>query len=235
MDLNEILEIILENNNNGWNFLVLQVCFYCFRAFIAERIAILIELPKDETLDIPWTNLQELTKQYCDENWKPYIHEFFIPESPFEDDELLEIFFRNFVESLDVLVKTNDTVNQDKFTDFLDIKLFEVFKDSIFPSSSFEGNLNIQKYFEVRTELFPIEIPTMEEVKEEEVKEEEVKEEVKEEEVKEEEKEEEGEDTIQRKSFANLNVTPIKKNIHKKTRTNKIILSHTRKNKHVSL
>ena len=70
MDTNfdEILETILENNEE--NTLFIQLCFYCFRSFIENRIV-------DESLELDWNNLQELCEKYCDEEWKPYINDFF--------------------------------------------------------------------------------------------------------------------------------------------------------------
>ena len=142
MDTNfdEILETILENNEE--NTLFIQLCFYCFRSFIENRIV-------DESLELDWNNLQELCEKYCDEEWKPYINDFFNPEIEFEDEELLETFLRNFTESFDILIKSEDTELQDKFTDFLDTQLFEVFRDSIFPTNC-EDKLNLEKYLDLK-------------------------------------------------------------------------------------
>jgi hypothetical protein len=206
----EILDTILENNEE--NTLFIQLCFYCFRSFIEDRIL-------DESLELDWNNLQELCEKYCDEEWKPYINDFFNPEISFEDEELLETFFRNFIQSFDILVKSEDVESQDKFTEFLDNKLFKLFNDSIFPSNC-EEKLNLEKYLDLRKKQ-----------KEQEPKEQkqEPKEQEQEQEPKEQEQEQEENSStyiIKRKNFNKLKGTPIK---------NKIIFSKTRKNKNVSI
>ena len=184
MDFDEIMDTILESKH----ILLIQLCFYCFRSFIEEQIL-------SNKIELDWSNLQELCEKYCDEEWKPYIMDFFNPDvEEYEDEELLETFFRNFAESFNELIQTDDIVMQDKFTDFLDVKLFEVFKDSIFPTNC-EDTLNLEKYLELK--MLKLE--------------------------KEEEQEQSKKTFIlKRKHFGRLNGTPIKnKIIFSKTRKNK--------------
>jgi len=152
-DLQSILDTIVRfDENNKWNLIIYQVCFYCFRSFIEDRIV-------SSTQVIPWTSLDQLCEQFCDEEWKSCIDEIFNPDSlkDFEDTELLETFFINFTESFDELIKTEDTTNQDNFTEFLDIILFKFFQKNeeycIFPTTIDEP-LNLEKYTILRNKRF---------------------------------------------------------------------------------
>ena len=171
MDFNDILDTIFTyDETNPWAIIIPQVVFYCFRNYCVSRIMNSYEINENisEKLGINWNTLFELCSQNCDASFKPYLPEIFEPDSyeKFEDGELLEIFFKNFIKSFDTVLEKNDTEKEEAFSNFLDKDIFVFFfknipnkKYYIFPND-IDGELNIEKYLLLKqTDLInPLEI-----------------------------------------------------------------------------
>jgi hypothetical protein len=125
MELYEILDTIVSYNiQKPWEVIIHQFIFYCLRNFSLKRV---LESYEGESPEIDWENIYELCQKYCDPNFKQYLCELFDPEhfNQIEDVELLDIFCKQFIESLDFVIK-NDIL-ENEFIEFLDETLFEYF------------------------------------------------------------------------------------------------------------
>jgi len=132
MDLDEILDTIISYDpTKPWEAVIHQFIFYCFRNCCLKRVINSFDISENitETLPLDWDSLYELCEAYCDKEFKPYLEDFFDPEhySQIEDPELLEIFFKNFIRSLDTIIINN--VYENDFIKFIDITLFNYFSD----------------------------------------------------------------------------------------------------------
>ena len=167
MDFNDILDTIFTyDETKPWGILIPQVILYCFRNYCVKRIMDSYEINENisETLGINWTSLYELCSQNCDASFKTYLPDFFEPASyeQFEDGDgdLLEIFFKNFIKSLDTILETNATKEYEEkeelFINFLDNDIFVFFfknindkKFYIFPKDT-ESELNVELFLQLR-------------------------------------------------------------------------------------
>lgn len=148
MELNEILDTIVSYNiAKPWEIMIYQYVFYALRSCSLEHV---IE-PQD-----PWDSLYDLCEIYGDPNFKKYIHDFFDEDhlNQVEDKELLEIFCKKFLISLNEVL--DDTYEND-FIIFLDVTIFEYFTNlldgseyHIFPKT-IEDTLNEEVYVQFRT------------------------------------------------------------------------------------
>jgi uncharacterized protein YozE (UPF0346 family) len=119
MELNEILDTIVSYNiAKPWEIMIYQYVFYALRCCSLEQV---LE-PQD-----PWDSLYELCEIYGDPNFKKYIHDFFDEDNfnQVEDKELLEIFCKKFLLSLNDVIKSVSYEND--FITFLDVTIFEYF------------------------------------------------------------------------------------------------------------
>jgi hypothetical protein len=133
-ELNDILDTIVSYDvTKPWEVIIYQFIFYCFRNFILKRILNSFDISSNltETLGFDWDDLYDLCFNYCDSNMKQYLVDFFEPIhfEQIEDPELLEVFFKNFTISLDVIIEKESEEEQEKFIKFLDETLFEYFKN----------------------------------------------------------------------------------------------------------
>jgi hypothetical protein len=161
MDFNDILDTIFTyDETKPWAIVIPQVVFYCFRNYCVKRIIDSYELTNNisDTLGISWTNLYELCNQHCDGSFKMYLPDLFEPSTfeQFEDVELLEIFFKNFIQSLDILLEKGDETKEELFSNFLDKEIFTFFfkniedkKFYIFPTD-IDNELNVETYLKLR-------------------------------------------------------------------------------------
>ena len=132
MDLEEILDTIISYDpTKPWEAVIHQFIFYCFRNCCLKRVIDSFDISENitETLPLDWDSLYELCEKYCDKNFKIYLEDFFDPEhyNQIEDPELLEIFFKNFINSLDIVITNN--IRENDFIKFLDETLFNYFSD----------------------------------------------------------------------------------------------------------
>ena len=154
MDFKELFETVFTYEEEApWSILIPQLLFYCFRNYCLKCVA--NDLSSNE---LEWTSLYELCTMNCDENFKPYIPDFFEPTvfAHVEDADLIELFFKNFIMSFTVLLKNGTKELEDKFTQFLDKDIFDFFNDTvlnkdflIFPTTV-DGELDEKKYLELR-------------------------------------------------------------------------------------
>uniref|UniRef100_A0A6C0D6K8 Uncharacterized protein n=1 Tax=viral metagenome TaxID=1070528 RepID=A0A6C0D6K8_9ZZZZ len=133
-ELNDILDTIVSYDvTKPWEVIIYQFILYCFRNFILKRIISSFDISTNltETLGFDWDDLYSLCFNYCDPNMKQYLVDFFEPShfEQIEDPELLEIFFKNFTISLDVIIEKEKEEEQEKFITFLDETLFNYFKN----------------------------------------------------------------------------------------------------------
>lgn len=129
MELYEILDTIVHyDKEKPWEVIIHQVLFYCLRVFCLKRV---IESYEDASPEIDWENIFELCRQHCDPSFQKHLNEIFDPEhfNQIEDVELLDIFCKRFIESLDVVIK-NDILDNE-FIQFLDVTLFEYFAKTL--------------------------------------------------------------------------------------------------------
>lgn len=135
MELYEILDTIVSyDSTKPWEVIIYQVVFYCLRNFCVQRV---IQSFDNTICDVDWDNIYQLCQQYCDPKFKQYLAEIFDPEhfQQIEDVELLEIFCKRFIESLDIVIK-NDTL-ENEFIVFLDETLFEYFAKVLASSETY--------------------------------------------------------------------------------------------------
>jgi len=154
MDLNEITSTICSfNQDKPWTIFLTQLIFFSLRSYCMKRI--LDSFDTDSLGPIPWETLHDLCSSYCSENYKPYVDHIFEVEhiEEFENYELCSIYIRNFAESMDELIETDDSDTQEIFVDYLDNFLYEFFnaqlKESgilIFPQTYEDDNLRLEPY-----------------------------------------------------------------------------------------
>lgn len=159
MDLDEILDTIISYDpTKPWEAIINQFIFYCFRNCCLKRVIDSFDISENitETLPLEWDTLYDLCEAYCDTSFKQYLEDFFDPDhySQIEDPELLEIFCKNFIASLDIVLTKN--IRENDFIKFLDETLFSYFNDLfhdtelyIFPIS-IENTLNEEVYKKFR-------------------------------------------------------------------------------------
>lgn len=119
MDLDEILDTIVSYDpTKKWEVLIYQLVFSSLRNFCIKRVI--------NDTEVDWDNLYELC-QHCDPSFKKHLIDLFDPEhfNEIEDVELLEVFCKQFIESLDVIIQNELLENE--FIHFLDVTLFEYF------------------------------------------------------------------------------------------------------------
>ena len=155
MDFKELFETVFTyEEEKPWSILIPQLLFYCFRNYCLKKVV--NDISSNE---VEWDSLYELCTMNCDENFKLYIPDFFEPNvfEHVEDPELIEIFFKNFIVSFNIILLNPDDELEDKFTKFLDKDLFIFFNDIIinkeyliFPTDV-EGELDDQKYLHLRS------------------------------------------------------------------------------------
>lgn len=155
MDFKELFETVFTyEEEKPWSILIPQLLFYCFRNYCLKKVV--NDISSNE---VEWDSLYELCTMNCDENFKLYIPDFFEPNvfEHVEDPELIEIFFKNFIVSFNIILLNPDDELEDKFTKFLDKDLFMFFNDIIinkeyliFPTDV-EGELDDQKYLHLRS------------------------------------------------------------------------------------
>jgi hypothetical protein len=182
LELNDILDTIVSYDiTKPWEVIIYQFIFYCFRNFCLKRIMASFDISNNitQTIGFDWDNLYDLCFGYCDPNFKQYLIDFFEPVhfEQIEDPELLEIFFKNFTISLDVIIEKDNEVEQERFVKFLDETVFEYFKNLlskselyIFPENIDDGlNEDIYRAFRAKELDFinnPFEFDTIENVSE---------------------------------------------------------------------
>lgn len=155
MDFKELFETVFTyEEEKPWSILIPQLLFYCFRNYCLKKVV--NDISSNE---VEWDSLYELCTMNCDENFKLYIPDFFEPNvfEHVEDPELIELFFKNFIVSFNIILLNPDDELEDKFTKFLDKDLFMFFNDIIinkeyliFPTDV-EGELDDQKYLHLRS------------------------------------------------------------------------------------
>ena len=134
MELKEILDIIVSYDpTKPWEIIIYQYIFSSLRNCCLDRIVKSFDVRTDitDTIGFDWDDLYELCYKYGDPHFKEYINDFFDPEhySSVEDSELLEIFCKNFIRSLDVVI-TNGILEND-FITFLDETIFTYFATTL--------------------------------------------------------------------------------------------------------
>jgi hypothetical protein len=155
MDFKELFETVFTyDEEKPWSILIPQLLFYCFRNYCLKKV-----INDISSNTVEWDSLYELCTMNCDENFKLYIPDFFEPNvfEHVEDPELIELFFKNFIISFNIILLNPDDKLEEKFTQFLDKDLFIFFNDIIinkeyliFPISV-EGELDDQKYLHLRS------------------------------------------------------------------------------------
>ena len=182
LELNDILDTIVSYDvTKPWEVIIYQFIFYCFRNFILKRIVNSFDISNNltETLGFDWDDLYDLCFTYCDPNMKQYLVDFFEPIhfEQIEDPELLEVFFKNFTISLDVIIEKDNEEKQEKFIKFLDETLFVYFKNLlngselyIFPENVDDSiNEDVYRIFRAKEIEFihkEIEVEAIENIKE---------------------------------------------------------------------
>ena len=168
MDFKELFETVFTyEEEKPWSILIPQLLFYCFRNYCLKKV--INDISSNE---VEWDSLYELCTMNCDPNFKLYIPDFFEPNvfEHVEDPELIELFFKNFIISFNIILLNPDDELEEKFTKFLDKDLFIFFNDTIinkeyliFPTSV-EDELDDKKYLHLRsTKLnYSLEISTEE-------------------------------------------------------------------------
>ena len=150
MELYEILDTIVSyDSTKPWEVIIYQVVFYCLRNFCVQRV---IQSFDNTFTEINWDNVYELSQKYCDPTFKQYLPDIFDPDhfNQINDVELLDIFCKRFVESLDIVIK-NDTL-ENEFIIFLDETLFEYFAKILETSETYifprtiDNILNVDTY-----------------------------------------------------------------------------------------
>ena len=155
MDFKELFETVFTyEEEKPWSILIPQLLFYCFRNYCLKKVV--NDISSNE---VEWDSLYELCTMNCDENFKLYIPDFFEPNvfEHVEDPELIELFFKNFIVSFNIILLNPSDELEEKFTQFLDKDLFTFFNDIIinkeyliFPTDV-EGELDDQKYLHLRS------------------------------------------------------------------------------------
>ena len=155
MDFKELFETVFTyEEEKPWSILIPQLLFYCFRNYCLKKVV--NDISSNE---VEWDSLYELCTMNCDENFKLYIPDFFEPNvfEHVEDPELIELFFKKFIVSFNIILLNPSDELEEKFTQFLDKDLFTFFNDIIinkeyliFPTSV-DGELDDQKYLHLRS------------------------------------------------------------------------------------
>lgn len=155
MDFKELFETVFTyEEEKPWSILIPQLLFYCFRNYCLKKVV--NDISSNE---VEWDSLYELCTMNCDENFKLYIPDFFEPNvfEHVEDPELIELFFKNFIVSFNIILLNPNDELEEKFAKFLDKDLFIFFNDIIinkeyliFPTDV-EGELDDQKYLHLRS------------------------------------------------------------------------------------
>ena len=155
MDFKEVFETVFTyGEEKPWSILIPQLLFYCFRNYCLKRV--INDISSNE---IEWTSLYELCTMNCDETFKAYIPDFFEPSvfEHVEDPELIELFFKNFIVSFNLLLQNPTEQLEEQFIQFLDKDIFDFFNETvinkkflIFPTMV-DNELDEEKYLKLRS------------------------------------------------------------------------------------
>jgi hypothetical protein len=157
MDFKELFETVFTyEEEKPWSILIPQLLFYCFRNYCLKRV-----IQDISSNDIEWNSLYELCTMNCDDSFKTYVPDFFEPcvFEHVEDPELIELFFKNFIKSFNILLQNPTDQLEQQFTQFLDKDIFDFFQETIknkdfliFPTSV-DNELDEQKYLNLRSTI----------------------------------------------------------------------------------
>lgn len=155
MDFKELFETVFTyDEKKPWSILIPQLLFYCFRNYCLKRIVNDIS-----SNTVEWNSLYELCTMNSDDNFRLYIPDFFEPSvfEHVEDPELIQIFFKNFIISFNLLLQNQSNTLEEQFIKFLDKDIFDFFNEIvinkeflIFPTSV-DDELDEQKYLKLRS------------------------------------------------------------------------------------